>query len=147
MTASTTNESSITQLQPTSWFISAANIMKGGDHNASLELNAPTFRSDLEDHYILILFFFVLVVILGTVLNILEIYFIIKNKLYKEATNMYFLNLAVADIIKCNVTLPFSFMSLLFQNWILGEFFCYFLPMLQVLYKYISKKKRMLIIR
>lgn len=134
MTASIANESSGGLLAPTSWYISAANVIQGGNHNESVELNSPSFRSDLEDHYVLILFFFALIVILGTALNCLEIYFIVKNKLYKEATNTYFLNLAVADIIKCNVTLPFSVMSLLFQNWILGEFLCYFLPMLQVSY-------------
>jgi len=116
---------------PTSYWLSAANAVQG-NFNDTIRLNTPSFRSDLENNYVLILFTFTVIVLFGTVLNVLEIYFIVKNKLYREATNTYFLNLAVADIIKCNVTLPFSVMSLLFQNWILGEFLCYFLPMLQV---------------
>lgn len=113
------------------WFLAAANVVQG-HRNESIELNSPSLRIALEDNYGVVLFMFGIIAILGTSLNILEIYFIIKNKFHKDATNVYFLNLAFTDILKCVIVIPFSLMSLLFQNWVLGEFLCYFLPMLQV---------------
>lgn len=121
----------LTTRLPSKWFESAANVVKG-NFNESLELNSPSIREALEDNYCLIIFMFGMIVFLGTPLNLLEIYFIIKNKFHKDATSVYFLNLAVTDIVKCVIVIPFSLMSLLYENWFLGEFLCYFLPMLQV---------------
>lgn len=115
------------------WFVSAADVVQGNS-NETIELNSPSLRFTFEENYGVILAMFVIIVIMGTSLNALEIYFIVKNKFHKDATNVYFLNLAVTDIVKCIIVIPFSMLSLLFQNWILGEFLCYFLPMLQVSY-------------
>lgn len=124
------NETNNTKVK--SWFEAAANVVQGSP-NETIELNSPTLRSSLEDNYIIILLLFSLIIISGTVLNVLEIYYIVKTKLHSDgATCVYFINLAVADIVKCILVIPFSIMSLLFQNWFLGEFLCYFLPMMQV---------------
>ena len=121
----------VTTKLPKAWFELAANVVQG-NFNESLELNSPSIREALEDNYCFIIFMFGLIIFLGTPLNLLEIYFIVKNKFHKDATSVYFLNLAVTDIVKCVIVIPFSLMSLLFENWFLGEFLCYFLPMLQV---------------
>lgn len=113
------------------WFLAAANVVQGSP-NESIELNNPSLRIALEDNYGVVLLMFGIIVILGTSLNVMEIYFIIKNKFHRDATNVYFLNLAVTDVVKCVIVIPFSLKSLLFQNWFMGEFLCYFLPMLQV---------------
>lgn len=118
-----------------SWFLVAANLLHTAEQiNVTEPLNAPSFRSDLQVHYSLIVLSFGSIIILGTVLNILEICVIVRNKLFTDMTYVYFLNLAITDVVKCNITIPFSVMALLYQNWTLGEFLCYFLPMLQVMF-------------
>lgn len=103
-----------------------------GQHNISVPIDTPYLRHTFADSYPLVVFTYLVIIGLGVVANSLEIYTILRRKLYENATYVYLINLALADLIKCLFVLPVSITTLLLQNWIFGSFMCYFVPMLQV---------------
>lgn len=103
-----------------------------GQHNISVPIDTPYLRHTFADSYPLVVFTYLVIIGLGVVANSLEIYTILRRKLYENATYVYLINLALADLIKCLFVLPVSTTTLLLQNWIFGSFMCYFVPMLQV---------------
>ena len=50
--------------------------------------------------------------------------------LQESPTFLFFANLALSDVIKVAIAQPLTVINLIMQNWILGSFLCYFLPML-----------------
>lgn len=55
-----------------------------------------------------------------------------RRRLYRDPTQLYLANLALSDLLKAALVLPLTLVGQLLQNWILGGFLCYFLPMMQV---------------
>lgn len=104
----------------------------GTQHNGTFDFREPQLRYAFTTLYPLFVFMYALIVAVGLLSNFLMVYAIFRDRLYKDETFCYFVNLALSDIVKCAVVLPVSLMVLLIQNWIFGSFLCYFLPMMQV---------------
>ncbi|KAL1461632.1 hypothetical protein WDU94_013508 [Cyamophila willieti] len=100
--------------------------------NFTMDFTKPTIKPTLLNVYILFIILYGVTVVCGVCLNIFLIYHVISERLYRDATCGYFVNIALADIIKCLFVLPITLMVTLVQNWTWGSFLCYFLPMLQV---------------
>uniref|UniRef100_A0A8D9BI56 Orexin receptor type 2 n=1 Tax=Cacopsylla melanoneura TaxID=428564 RepID=A0A8D9BI56_9HEMI len=99
--------------------------------NFSMDFTKPTIKPTLLNVYILFILLYAVTVVCGVCLNIFLIFHVISERLYRDATCGYFVNIALADIIKCLFVLPITLMVTLVQNWTWGSFLCYFLPMLQ----------------
>lgn len=105
-------------------------VMKS--ENFSLDLTKPHMKPTLLNVYVFFVVLYGITVVAGVCLNVYAIYRIIVERLFRDATCGYFINIALADIIKCLFVLPITLMVTLVQNWTWGSFLCYFLPMLQV---------------
>jgi hypothetical protein len=64
--------------------------------------------------------------------NLLVIAYIMRFKLYRDVTQAFLVNLSLCYFMQSLVVLPLTLAVLLIQNWIFGQFLCFFLPMLQV---------------
>lgn len=104
----------------------------GAGNNETIDFREPHIRYSFVSLYPLIVFLYSLIVAVGLLSNCLMVYIVFRDRLYKDQTFCYFINLALSDIVKCVFVLPISLMVLLIQNWIFGSFLCYFLPMMQV---------------
>lgn len=108
-----------------------------GIRNDTVDFSRPHLRPSVATIYPLFVFLYALLVTSGVVANMAMIGSIMKDKLYRDQTYCYLINLALANIVECIFVLPISLTILLVQNWIFGSFLCYFLPMLQVSVKFI----------
>ncbi|XP_034945210.1 probable G-protein coupled receptor 83 [Chelonus insularis] len=95
------------------------------------DLTKPHLRSSVVQIYPLFVFLYTLLIFFGVVFNIFMMFHIFKNKLHRDPTYAYLINIAISDVIKCIFVLPFTLVVLLLQNWIFGKFLCYFLPIMQ----------------
>lgn len=105
-----------------------------GYPNDTTDFSKPHLRQSVVNIYPVFVFLYAVIVIAGVLSNFAMIYSIIKEKLYRDQTYCYLINMALGNLVKCIFVLPISLMVLLIQNWIFGSFLCYFLPMLQVCY-------------
>ena len=75
---------------------------------------------------------FALVVALGLVGNILVIAVVVKNRdQYRNTTNIFILNLAIADILFLVFCVPFHAVIYTARNWYFGDFMCKFVHLVQ----------------
>jgi hypothetical protein len=119
---------------PDKWLNVVAQFVMGLRNDSGLDFSKPHLRPSVARVFPLFVFLYALVVAVGTVSNLAVIWTVVKHRLYRNPTYGYIINLAIADIIKCVLVLPISLTILLVQNWIFGNFLCFFLPMLQVGY-------------
>ncbi|RWS03431.1 tachykinin-like peptides receptor 86C, partial [Dinothrombium tinctorium] len=56
--------------------------------------------------------------------NIMVIYIILKVKNMRTKTNLFFLNLSVADLMMATLNAMFNFIYMLNSNWIFGYTYC-----------------------
>ncbi|KAF6198901.1 hypothetical protein GE061_006924 [Apolygus lucorum] len=105
-----------------------------GFRNDTVDFRKAHLRPSVATIYPLFVFMYALLVSSGLVANFAMVVSIVKDKLYRDQTYCYLINLAIANVLVCLVVLPISLTILLIQNWIFGSFLCYFLPMLQVIF-------------
>ena len=75
---------------------------------------------------------FTIVVILGCVGNSLVIVVVLKNKDYfRNTTNLFILNLSVADLLFLTFCVPFHAVIYTTMDWPFGEFMCKFVHLIQ----------------
>lgn len=98
------------------------------------ELSQPILRQSLSDTYFLFVIFvqYALLSLIGMVTNIWIIYYIIRHKLYRENTHAFFVNLSLCHFVQSAFVVPITLIVIIVHNWILGQFMCYFVPILQV---------------
>lgn len=72
---------------------------------------------------VVITFIYFMVCAVGLCGNTLVIYVILRYAKMKTVTNIYILNLAVADVL-CMMSLPFIALQLALVNWPFGEVLC-----------------------
>ncbi|XP_024081274.1 neuropeptide Y receptor type 2 [Cimex lectularius] len=113
--------------------------------NNTVDLSKPHLRTSVKTIYPLFVFLYALLVTTGVVANLAMIFSIIKDKLYRDQTYCYLINMAIANIVEGVFVLPISLTILLVQNWIFGSFLCYFLPMLQDIPLHVSTLTLLLI--
>ncbi|EDX18294.1 GD15634 [Drosophila simulans] len=94
-------------------------------------LSGPILKSSIKSVYWLFLIQYAALALLGVVLNVIIVVYIMYHRLYKDVTHAFIINLALCHFVQCALVLPVSLMVMLIQNWIFGQFLCFFLPMLQ----------------
>ncbi|XP_016986604.1 uncharacterized protein LOC108049797 [Drosophila rhopaloa] len=94
-------------------------------------LSGPILKSSIKSVYWLFLIQYAALALLGVVLNVIIVVYLMYHRLYKDVTHAFIINLALCHFVQCALVLPVSLMVMLIQNWIFGQFLCFFLPMLQ----------------
>lgn len=107
-------------------------FVTGIENMTDKELSQPILRPGLYDTYYLFIIQYALLSLLGMVVNIWIVYYIFTHKLYRDASHAFFVNLCICHFVQSAFVLPITLLVIIVQNWILGQFMCYFLPMLQV---------------
>ncbi|XP_076360936.1 melatonin receptor type 1B-B-like [Tachypleus tridentatus] len=76
--------------------------------------------------FVVALMSFVLVVfiVLSVVGNLMVIVTVVRHKEMRTRTNMFLVNLAVADLLTAVVDMPISLVTMIHGDWVLGDFFC-----------------------
>lgn len=110
-------------------------VITGLDNMSENELNKPILRSTIQDTYILYIIQYALLSFIGVVANIWIIYYISRHKLYRDNTHAFFINLSVCHFVQSAFVVPITLVTTIVHNWILGQFMCFFVPMLQVRFK------------
>lgn len=100
--------------------------------NVSYDFAEPVLRPGVKDTYPLFIIQYGLLAIFSVLSNLAVLAYIFRLRLFYDSTHAFVVNLAICHIAQCVVTLPLSLMVLLIQNWIFGQFLCFFLPFLQV---------------
>lgn len=130
---------SSTQNEPSSasdndHWLAAMAILAMGQHdlNETRDYRSPLLKPIVRSVYPLFVLQYGLLMLVGVVANVLVGYHIMRSKLYRDVTHALVLNLVLSHCVQCLVVVPITLTVMLFQNWVLGRFLCYFLPMLQV---------------
>ncbi|XP_050746553.1 uncharacterized protein LOC108035795 isoform X2 [Drosophila biarmipes] len=105
-------------------------------------LSGPILKSSIKSVYWLFLIQYAALALLGVVLNVIIVVYIMYHRLYKDVTHAFIINLALCHFVQCALVLPVSLMVMLIQNWIFGQFLCFFLPMLQPKRNEFKKKSK-----
>lgn len=69
------------------------------------------------------------VFIVGITGNSLVVYVVAHSKAMQTITNIFIANLALSDIMKCLLAVPFTPISGLLQSWVFGRVLCHIIPM------------------
>lgn len=96
----------------------------------STDFRTPHIKPALRYVYPLFVLIHMFIFIGGTVGNLLMLAVVSRRRLYHDPLFFFLGNLALSDMLKALVVLPITLANLLLQNWVLGSFLCYFLPMM-----------------
>ncbi|XP_055912730.1 uncharacterized protein LOC129946533 isoform X2 [Eupeodes corollae] len=115
------------------YFIIMARLVAGhiNDTVAFEKYNRPIMKSSIKSIYWIFLLQYAILAILGIVMNVSIIAYVMYHKLYKDVTHAFITNLALCHFVQCAIVLPISLTVMMIQNWVFGNFLCFFLPMLQ----------------
>ncbi|KAH8386712.1 hypothetical protein KR093_002137, partial [Drosophila rubida] len=118
---------------PERYLMAMANFLAGhvNDTVDMERFNGPILKASIKSVYWLFLIQYAALALLGVLMNIVIIVYIMYHRLYKDVTHAFIINLALCHFVQCALVLPISLMVMLIQNWIFGQFLCFFLPMLQ----------------
>lgn len=117
---------------PDPQFMEMLRLVTGLDNITEAELNKPILRSTIQDTYFVYIIQYALLSFIGIVTNIWIIYYIFKHKLYRDNTHAFFINLSICHLVQSAFVVPITLVTTIVHNWILGQFMCFFVPMLQV---------------
>jgi len=117
-------------------------------NNLSATLNGSRLESDcidvqqvlISDPYVQLAFciLYFIIFVVGILGNLLVLVVIVTQAPMQTTTNMYILNMAIADILMCLVSVPLTPLSTFLDRWIFGEVLCKFLPASQGTSVYVS---------
>lgn len=128
---------------PSKYYETIAHYILGLKNLSSkYDLSKPMLRLSVIKIYPLLILIYSVLIAVGVAANFTMIIHISKNKLYRDPTYAYLINIAISDITKCILVLPITLAVLLIQNWVFGKFLCFSLAMIQVrfIYTYIYVK-------
>lgn len=104
-----------------------------GIHNATdKDVTELILKPGLSHVYIFFIIQYGLLSLCGVVLSIYTIGYILRYKLYRDVTQAILVNLSLCHFVQCAFVLPITLLLILAQNWVFGQFMCYFIPILQV---------------
>lgn len=103
-----------------------------GFENGTTDFSEPVLKPVVENIYPLFIIQYGILAIIGIISNLTIIFYIMNLKLYRDVTHSFIVNLSFCQFVQCSIVLPITLMVLLIQNWIFGQFLCFFLPLLQV---------------
>lgn len=110
----------------------ATTFAMGSKKNGSHDYSSAVLKPFVSSIYPVFVLQYGLLVLFGFSVNSAVIFFILRRRLFREITHSFVLNLCLSHCVQCLVVMPITLTVLLLQNWVLGQFFCYFLAMLQV---------------
>ncbi|XP_059615127.1 orexin/Hypocretin receptor type 1 [Phlebotomus argentipes] len=123
-------ETELAEEIPEHWLAVIAHYVLGF-RNDTVDFTAPILKPVAVRFYPLFILQYGLLLVIGLLSNIAVIAYIMHYKLFHDATHSFIVNLAFCHFVQCSVVLPITLMVLLIQNWIFGQFLCFFLPLLQ----------------
>uniref|UniRef100_A0A1A9VD73 G-protein coupled receptors family 1 profile domain-containing protein n=1 Tax=Glossina austeni TaxID=7395 RepID=A0A1A9VD73_GLOAU len=94
--------------------------------------NGPILKASIKSIFWIFLLQYAILAMLGIGMNIAIIGCCLYHRFYRDVTQAFIINLALCHFVQCAVVLPITLMVMMIQNWIFGQFLCFFLPMLQV---------------
>ncbi|EDO64334.2 AGAP000383-PA [Anopheles gambiae str. PEST] len=118
-----------------------------GEKNYSVngDYSAPYLKPVVARIYPLFILLYAIPTALGLTLNVMIIVYISKYKLYRDVTHAFLVNLAVCHCVQCAFVLPITLMVMIIQNWVFGQFLCFFLPLLQDIPLHVAMLSHLLI--
>lgn len=117
---------------PDHWLAVIYQYVTGFQNVSGKEFSEPIIKPALIHIYPLFVVLYGLLTFFGVISNLYLIYYIMRYKLYRDVTHAFLMNLALCHFVQCGVVLPITLMVIIVQNWIFGQFLCFFLPLLQV---------------
>lgn len=117
---------------PDHWLAVIYQYVTGFQNVSGKEFSEPIIKPALIHIYPLFAVLYGLLTVFGVITNVYLIYYIMRYKLYRDVTHAFLMNLALCHFVQCGVVLPITLMVIIVQNWIYGQFLCFFLPLLQV---------------
>lgn len=112
-------------------------FITGFENMTETELSKPILRPGLQETYFFFIIQYAILSILGMMTNIWIIYYITRHKLYRDNTHAFFINLSICHFVQSAFVVPVTLVVIIIHNWVLGQFMCYFVPMLQVFILYL----------
>ncbi|XP_074031303.1 neuropeptide F receptor [Leptinotarsa decemlineata] len=93
-----------------------------------------------EPAYTTLIILYCFLIVLGALGNTLVIFSVVRKPAMRTPRNMFIVNLAVADLLLCTITMPLTLMEILTKYFPLGEtlFICKFIGILQATSIYVS---------
>lgn len=110
----------------------AGNLKNGHVGNNTTDFASPILKPLVKHIYPVFLLQYGLLAVFAVLSNFAVLAYIFRLRLFYDSTHAFIVNLVVCHILQCIITLPITLMVLLIQNWIFGQFLCFFLPFLQV---------------
>ncbi|XP_050080399.1 uncharacterized protein LOC126568038 [Anopheles maculipalpis] len=128
-------------------FIEAVMQILLGEKNYSVhgDYSAPSLKPVVAQIYPLFILLYAIPTALGLTLNVMIIVYISKYKLYRDVTHAFLVNLAVCHCVQSAFVLPITLMVIMIQNWVFGQFMCFFLPLLQDIPLHVAMLSHLLI--
>ncbi|XKL60239.1 hypothetical protein PGB90_001255 [Kerria lacca] len=106
-------------------------LNRNDSSNTTIDLNSTygnftgNCKSDMPGLYLIVQFLYIIVCILGLFGNTLVIYVVLRFSKMQTVTNMYIVNLAIAD--ECFlIGIPFLIVTMNLQSWPFGDVLCKF---------------------
>lgn len=100
-------------------------IKKALTSNESVDWTSGVIRSTFQDTWPLFLTLHLLVGVVGLIASIYILFVVIYNKLHKNNTGSYLINIIVNNMLILTMQLPINFLVGLYENWTFGVAMCY----------------------
>uniref|UniRef100_A0A336MVP9 CSON008356 protein n=1 Tax=Culicoides sonorensis TaxID=179676 RepID=A0A336MVP9_CULSO len=113
------------------------NDLRHGQHpstannETSFDFAQPHLKPLVKNTYPIFILQYGLLAVFAVLSNIAVLAYILRLRLFYDSTHAFVVNLAICHIAQCVITLPITLMVTIIQNWIFGNFLCFFLPFLQ----------------
>lgn len=101
-------------------------------NDSTFDFAQPHLKPIVKHTYPIFILQYGLLAVFAVLSNIAVLAYIVRLRLFYDSTHAFVVNLAVCHIVQCVITLPITLMVTIIQNWIFGNFLCFFLPFLQV---------------
>lgn len=101
-------------------------------NDTTFDFAQPHLKPIVKHSYPVFILQYGLLAVFAVLSNLAVLAYIVRLRLFYDSTHAFVVNLAVCHIVQCVITLPITLMVTIIQNWIFGNFLCFFLPFLQV---------------